>query len=96
VICGPKFFADVSFSLSYGGKFSDLQFADCSPKKFASLQFAVQSKEICGFEIFGLNNLRNLQIFDCKLSPRICGFKVSTTPAGNLPPPVSTAPVVHL
>jgi hypothetical protein len=24
----------------YSGKFSDLQFADCSPKKFAGLQFA--------------------------------------------------------
>jgi hypothetical protein len=95
VICGPKFFADVSFSLSYGGKFSDLQFADCSPKKFAGLQFAVQSKEICGFEIFGLKYLRNLRIFDCELSPRICGFEVSTTPVVNLPP-VSTAPVVHL
>jgi hypothetical protein len=93
VICGPKFFADVSFSLSYGGKFSDLQFADCSPKKFASLQFAVQSKEICGFEIFGLKYLRNLRICNCKL--RICGFDVST-PVVNLPPPVSTAPVVLL
>ncbi len=94
-ICGPKFFADVSFSLSYGGKFSDFQFVDCSPKKFAGLQFAVQSKEIWGFEIFGLKYLRNLRIFDCELSPRICGFEVSTTPAVNLPP-VSTAPVVHL
>ncbi len=49
-------------SLSYGGKFSDLQVADCSPKKFAGLQFAVQLKEICGFEIFGLKYLRNLRI----------------------------------
>ncbi len=76
-------------------KFSDLQFADYSPKKFAGLQFAVQSKEICGFEIFGLKYLRKLRIFDCELSPRICGFEVSTTPVVNLPP-VSTAPVVHL
>jgi hypothetical protein len=68
---------------------------DCSPKKFAGLQFAVQLKEICGFKIFGLKYLRILRIFDCKLSPRICGFEVSKTPAVNLPP-VSTAPVVHL
>ncbi len=41
-----------------------------SPTKFADLHFADQSKEICG-----LAYLRNLWIFDCRLRPRICGFK---------------------
>ncbi len=55
---------------------ADLQFADCSPKKLADLRFAVLSKEICGFEIFELTYLRNLRIFDCKMSPRICGLEI--------------------
>jgi hypothetical protein len=67
---------DVSFSLSYGGNFVDLQFVNCLPKKFADLRFAVQSKEICQYEIFGLTYLRNLLIFDCELSLRICGFEI--------------------
>ncbi len=41
-----------------------------SPKKFADLQFADQWKEI-----WGLAYLRNLRIWYCGLSPRICGFK---------------------
>jgi hypothetical protein len=40
------------------------------------LQFAVQSKVICVFEIFGLTYHRNLRIFDCEESPRICRFEI--------------------
>jgi hypothetical protein len=39
------------------------------------MQYAAQSREICGFEIFGLTYLRNLGIFDCELSPRIQKIK---------------------
>jgi hypothetical protein len=40
----------------------NLQFADYSPIKFADLRLKAQSKEICGFEIFGLAYHRNLRI----------------------------------
>jgi hypothetical protein len=52
-----------------------LQFADCSPKKLAELQFALQSKENCGFVIFGLTYLRNLRIFYCELSQEFADLK---------------------
>jgi hypothetical protein len=44
-IKGGNLKRDVKFSLSYGGKFEDLQFADL---QFEDLQFADQPKEICG------------------------------------------------
>ncbi len=37
--------SDVSFSLSYGEKSEDLQFADCSPKKFADLWLQFNKKK---------------------------------------------------
>ncbi len=67
-ICRPNIFCNLQFALSYGGKFVDLQFADWLTNK------------ICGFAIGGSIahwHLRNLQIWDCGLSPRICGFKKS-------------------
>ncbi len=47
---------------------------------FADMRYAAQSREICRFEIFGLTYLRNLGIFDCKLSPRIWGLKKFACP----------------
>jgi hypothetical protein len=68
-----------------------LQFADCSPLRiYADKRYAAQSKEICGFEIFGLAYLRNLGIFDCELSPKICGFNKICKPI------FAKLPLVHL
>jgi hypothetical protein len=75
---------DVYFSLSYGGKFADLQFMDWLTNLIADLQFAICS---------AINI--NLRICDCGLSLRICEFKkkLHGNPLANLPL-VST--VVHL
>jgi hypothetical protein len=79
-----------------------LQFADCSPLRiFADKRYAAQSKEISGFQIFGLAYLRNLGIFDCELSIKICGYnKICTPTFANLPPLstilVAKLPLVHL
>jgi hypothetical protein len=65
------------------------------------MRYAAQSREICGFEIFGLAYLGNLRIFDCELSPRIWGFKKICMPTFANLPPLSTIlaaklPLVHL
>jgi hypothetical protein len=65
------------------------------------MRYAAQSREICGFEIFGLTYLRNLGIFDCELSPRIWGFKKICMPTFANLPTLSTIlaaklPLVHL
>jgi hypothetical protein len=44
--------------------------------KICGFAICCSIKEICRFEIFGLTYLRYLQIFYCKLSPRICGFEI--------------------
>jgi hypothetical protein len=65
------------------------------------MRYAAQSKEIGEFEIFGLAYLRNLGIFDCELSPKICRFNKICTPTFANLPSLSTIlaaklPLVHL
>ncbi len=84
-------------------------YAICWPKLFcvaicglAHLQnlwifnLQINQKKFFGFEICELTFLRNLRICDCRLGPRICGFKsICATTFANLPP-VSTKPSAKL
>ncbi len=69
--------SDVSFSLPYGKKSEDLQFADCSPKKFADLRLQFNKKKFADLKTFAHPTFANFPPLSTILAANL--LPVSTT-----------------